>query len=129
MCERHQISPLEEKTSGVFHSAEVIHKYLYLTEPPTGISPSRPRNSPLKKWFSGQFWVPLALPVPSSRACFNTGKASATFFQQAGKWAGHFRGRNTPPDWRPVLEYPRTGVQVPTDHALSRTASQKQGPP
>ncbi len=50
--------------------------------------PSRARNSPLKKWFGGKFWVPLALPVPSSRACFNTGKASTTLFQRAGKPAG-----------------------------------------
>ncbi len=36
--------------------------------------------SPLKKWFCGKFWVPLALPVLLSRGVFNTGKASGTLF-------------------------------------------------
>ncbi len=44
---------------------------------------TRPLASPLKKWFLGKFWVALALPVPSSRVCFNTGKASGTLFQRA----------------------------------------------
>ncbi len=36
---------------------------------------------PLKKWFCGKCWVPRTLPGPSSRAWFNTGKASGTLFQ------------------------------------------------
>ncbi len=55
----------------------------------------------------GKFRVPLALPVPSSRDCFNTGKASATLFQQAVAWAARRGGVYTPGnDPLPVNGYP-----------------------